>query len=180
VKLNSADFQRGGFSEEESLELLTVLENEGVDLLEISGGTYEAAAMFDEPRTAEREAFFLDYARKARARTRLPLMVTGGFRTLAGMNGALAGGALDVVGLARPLAVEPDLPGRLLSGQADRAREITLATGWKKLDSLVQGAWYQAQIDRLADGLEARPQLCRLSATMRYFRAPKVRRQLAA
>lgn len=185
VKLNSADFQRGGFSEEESLELLSVLEREGVDLLEISGGTYEAAAMFDEPRsqsesTLAREAFFLDYADKARAYTRLPLMVTGGFRTLAGMNRSLVDGALDVVGLARPLAVEPDLPNRLLHGEADRARAIALATGWKKLDALVQGAWYQAQIDRLADGMDARPELCRLGATLRYFRAPRERRRLSA
>ena len=96
------------------------------------------------------------------------------------MNGALAKGALDVIGMARPLAVEPDLPKTLLRGEADRARQIALVTGWKKLDALVQVAWYQAQIDRLADGMDARPELCRLGATLRYFRAPKVRRRLAA
>jgi 2,4-dienoyl-CoA reductase-like NADH-dependent reductase (Old Yellow Enzyme family) len=181
VKLNSADFQRGGFSEEESLEVLRVLESEGVDLIEISGGTYEAAAMFREPKgsTAQREAFFLAYAEKARTATRVPLMVTGGFRTAEGMNSALGGGALDVVGLARPLAVEPDLPTHLLSGQAERATAITLDTGWKKLDAVVQAAWYQAQINRLGSGLPPKPTLCRLGATLRFLRGPS-RRRLAA
>ena len=181
IKLNSADFQRGGFGEEESLEVVAALDREDIDLLEISGGTYEAAAMFDEPSTRAREAFFLDYAEKARAATRVPLMVTGGFRSAAGMNAALARGALDLIGLARPLAVEPDLPRRLIAGEVERAREIKLATGWKKLDALVQGAWYQQQLDRLARGTDADPKLCRLSAAVRYLRDPsRGRRQLAA
>lgn len=45
IKLNSADFQRGGFTEEESLDLIRVLSEAGMDLIEISGGTYEAPAM---------------------------------------------------------------------------------------------------------------------------------------
>lgn len=181
VKLNSADFQRGGFGEDESLEVVAALDREDLDLLEISGGTYEAAAMFDEPSTRAREAFFLEYAEKARAATHVPLMVTGGFRSAAGMNAALAHGALDLIGLARPLAVEPDLPRRLIAGEAERAREIQLATGWKKLDALVQGAWYQQQLDRLARGTDADPKLCRLSAAVRYLRDPsRGRRRLAA
>jgi 2,4-dienoyl-CoA reductase-like NADH-dependent reductase (Old Yellow Enzyme family) len=150
-----------------------------VDLVEISGGTYESAAMFTEtvPRHASsqaREAFFLDYAAKVRGRTSLPLMVTGGFRTLAGMNSALAEGATDVVGLARPLAVEPDLPGRLLDGSATQAAPVKLATGVKALDALVQSAWYQSQISRTADGLAPRPRLSRLRAVAGYF-APRGR-----
>lgn len=175
VKLNSADFQRGGFSEEESLAAVASLDGEGVDLLELSGGTYEAAAMFSEPKagsTRAREAFFLEFAAQARQATRVPLMVTGGFRTAAGMNAALEGGALDVVGLARPLVVEPDLPSRLVDGTAARARPVQLAFGWRKLDALVQGGWYQAQIERLARGEEAAPGLGRLGAVWKYVRGP--------
>ncbi len=166
LKLNSADFQRGGFTEEESMEVVSSLT--GVDLLEISGGTYEAAVMFDERKKAEstqrREAFFLDYAEKVRAVTQARLMVTGGFRTRAGMSDAIDSGATDVVGLARPLAVEPDLPRRLLNGEAEAAMSIQLATGIKKLDAMIQGGWYQQQIVRLSRGLGPDPKLSRTRA----------------
>jgi 2,4-dienoyl-CoA reductase-like NADH-dependent reductase (Old Yellow Enzyme family) len=170
LKLNSADFQRGGFTMEESLEVVRSLE--GVDLLEISGGTYEAAAMFEERNKAEstrrREAFFLDYAERVREVSSIPLMVTGGFRTRAGMEDAIASGATDVVGLARPLAVEPDLPGRLLDGTADAALPIRLAVGIKKLDALIQGGWYQLQLDRMGRGHPADPKLSRVRAVINY------------
>ncbi len=177
VKLNSADFQRGGFDEAESMAVVEALDAEGIDLLEISGGTYESAAMFDEAKAAHpssraREAFFLEYAEKVRDKTRVPLMVTGGFRTARGMSEAIDGGAVDLVGLARPLAIEPDLPARLLVGTAD-ARPIHIATGIKKLDALIQGAFYQAQIRRIARGLEPKPDLSRLAAVLAYVRGPR-------
>ncbi len=173
VKLNSADFQRGGFTEDESLDVISALETEGVNLLEVSGGTYESAAMFGESKrssTVEREAFFIEYAARARARTRLPLMVTGGFRTRDGMNAALAGGALDLIGIARPFAVEPDLPSRLLDGAASGAQAVHLATGIASLDGLVQAAWYQAQNRRLGRGQEPKLNLGRFGATVGYLR----------
>jgi 2,4-dienoyl-CoA reductase-like NADH-dependent reductase (Old Yellow Enzyme family) len=175
LKLNSADFQRGGFDEAESMALLSVLDGEGLDLIEISGGTYESAAMFEEtvPRhesSRRREAFFLDYVEEARAHvSRTPLMLTGGFRTLAGMRDALRD-AVDVVGLARPLAAEPDLPLRLLRGEAEAARPVRIATGIRSLDALLQGAWYQMQLDRMGRGLEPDPTLGRLRALFGYFR----------
>jgi len=173
LKLNSADFQRGGFDEEESMAVLKAVDAEGLDLLEISGGTYESAKMFEETvptreSSRAREAFFLDYAEEARARVKTPLMLTGGFRTRDGMEHALKG-AVDVVGLARPLAAEPDLARRLLEGEATRARPIRIATGIANLDALVQGAWYQVQIDRMGRGLEPDPGTTRLWAFLRYF-----------
>lgn len=173
LKLNSADFQKGGFSEEECTGVIEALNPLGVDLLEISGGTYESAAMFDEPHqresTKKREAYFLEYAEKVRATARMPLMVTGGFRTAEGMTRALTSGAVDVVGMARPLAVEPDLSARLIEGRSTEARTIRLTTGLKTLDSLVQGGWYQVQIERLARGLEPDPGVSRLRALVKYF-----------
>lgn len=173
VKLNSADFQRGGFSEEESMRVVEALEAEGIELLEISGGTYEAAAMFDEaPRASSskaREAFFLGYAEKVRNKTKLPLLVTGGFRSRAGMDAALGSGAVDLVGLARPLANEPDLPARLLDRSASAARHVRLSTGMKSIDSVIQGGYHQAQIRRMADGLQPDADLGRLEALLHYF-----------
>lgn len=175
VKLNSADFQRGGFSADESMGVVQALEGKGLDLLEISGGTYERPAMFAEEMkgaaasTRQREAFFLEYAEQVRSATRLPLMLTGGFRSQAAMEGALAS-AIDVVGLARPLAVEPDLPSRLLTRAAIGAVPVKIHTGIQLIDSILTGAWYQLQIQRLARGLAVAPRLSRLRALAWYLR----------
>jgi 2,4-dienoyl-CoA reductase-like NADH-dependent reductase (Old Yellow Enzyme family) len=174
LKLNSADFQRGGFDESESMAVLEALDGEGLDLLEISGGTYESAAMFEETQpvhdsSKKREAFFLDYAAKVRSSVKTPLMVTGGFRSTAGMNEALGSGALDVIGVARPLAYEPSLPRRLLTDPDAAAHPVKLATGIKDLDALIQGAWYQAQLERLAKGLATDASYSRFSAVAKYL-----------
>jgi 2,4-dienoyl-CoA reductase-like NADH-dependent reductase (Old Yellow Enzyme family) len=161
LKLNSADFQRGGFTEEECAAVLESLEAEGVDLVELSGGTYESAAMFlgteQKESTRRREAYFVEFAERARSRTRLPLMVTGGFRTAAGMAEAVGGGAVDVVGLARPLALEPDLPARLLAGLAAASAAERRRVGLRLFDLVAEGDWYLHQIHRMADGLEPDP-----------------------
>ncbi|NUO48129.1 MAG: NADH:flavin oxidoreductase/NADH oxidase family protein [Polyangiaceae bacterium] len=175
VKLNSADFQRGGFTEEESMRVVAALEAEGIELLEISGGTYESAAMFDEaPRasTKTREAFFLGYAEKVRKETKLPLLVTGGFRSRAGMDAALESGAVDLIGLARPLANEPDLPARLFDRTAAAARHVRLTTGMRAIDSVIQGGYHQAQIRRLSEGLLPNADLSRVEAVVHYV-APR-------
>jgi 2,4-dienoyl-CoA reductase-like NADH-dependent reductase (Old Yellow Enzyme family) len=174
VKLNSADFQRGGFDHTESMAVLEALDAEGLDLLEISGGTYESAVMFEETKPAHasskaREAFFAEYAEQARARVKTPLMLTGGFRTKAGMEDALSSGAIDVVGIARPLALEPELPSLLLSGARDAAFPVRIATGIKSLDAVIQGAWYQLQIDRAARGEDPAPNASRAFAVFRYL-----------
>ncbi len=152
VKLNSADFQRGGFTEEESLEVVRELGDAGVDLLEVSGGTYEKAAMMGSARTQEREAYFLDYAAKARAVSDLALMVTGGFATPGGMEAALRSGEVDVIGLGRPLIVDPCLPARLLAGEDVRAERRCPKTGIRLADSLLEIQWHTRQMHRIAAG----------------------------
>jgi 2,4-dienoyl-CoA reductase-like NADH-dependent reductase (Old Yellow Enzyme family) len=180
VKLNSDDFRKGGFSIEECLEVVSLLNAESLDLLEVSGGTYEqprllgvegdpASVVPVRPSTRAREAYFLDYATRIRAVARMPLMVTGGFRTRAGMEAALAAGDCDVIGLARPLCVDPQVPRRLLAGEVAEAvameKSLVLRERglWSPSSPLllprllnVLGAqgWYYRQIFRLADGLE--------------------------
>ena len=185
VKLNSADFQNGGFDLPDCVRVAGWLAEERIDLLEISGGTYEQpqllghagrAADAAEPQRARqrrREAYFLDYAREIRAATCVPLMVTGGFRSRAAMAEALAGDELEVVGLARPLCVEPDLAGRLAFGSVAGARALPAMrfgqSRWlgpasplllmKFLNIQGETAWYYRQILRLADGLPPDPAL---------------------
>ncbi len=163
IKLNSADFQHGGFSEEESLAVIQALHAEGIDLVELSGGTYEAPAMSDQKRhqasTLAREAYFLEFAEKVRAAVPVPLMVTGGFRSLDGMATALRSGAMDLIGLARGLAIEPDLPQRLLAGYEPQYAVRPISTGIKAVDrmALMEVVWYSRQLRRMAKGQAPRP-----------------------
>lgn len=158
VKVNSADFQRGGFDDGEAMEVLRMLAREGVDFVEISGGNYESPALLfgnDEgasERTVAREAYFLEFAERAREVTRVPLMVTGGFRTLAGMNAAVESGAAALVGLARPLALDPALPRQLLAGERTSIDVPRPFSGKKPWHSLAESAFYGAQLARLGAG----------------------------
>lgn len=161
IKLNSADFQRGGFTEEESLELIRVLSDAGMDLIEISGGTYEAPAMTGiksskEPvkeSTKQREAYFLDFAEKARKVCTTALAVTGGFRSADGMAQAVSSGAIDFVGLARLLAIETDAPNKLIAG-SNILTVQPIKTGFGMVDKmgLMETAWYSAQLKRIGKG----------------------------
>jgi 2,4-dienoyl-CoA reductase-like NADH-dependent reductase (Old Yellow Enzyme family) len=170
VKLNSADFQRGGFTDEDSMAVVEALERERIDLLEISGGNYERSAMMGSERASSqvREAYFLDYATKVRARTRLPLMLTGGLRTAATMR-EVVGSAVDVVGMGRPLIVEPDLPARLLAGSAASAEVALPRLGMRLADDMLQLVWYQRQLRRMGQGQPPRADLGRWSSVVIGF-----------
>lgn len=164
VKLNSADFQRGGFTVEEAMEVAQALDSAGIDLLEVSGGNYESPAMAGkgEPSrrqsTVEREAYFLDYAQRIRAVTAVPILLTGGMRTAAAMAAAVAGGAVDAIGLGRPMVVEPDLPGKLLAGAAGTGA-VPVRSRLRLIDNMLQIYWYQAQLHRMGEGREPDPAL---------------------
>jgi 2,4-dienoyl-CoA reductase-like NADH-dependent reductase (Old Yellow Enzyme family) len=187
LKLNSDDFRKGGFSHEECLQVVGWLNQESVDLLELSGGTYEQPRLLGvegraedavplRPSTRAREAYFLDYAAAVRQVARMPLMVTGGFRTRPGMEAALGAavpqdgaptGDCDVIGLGRPLCWQPDFPRRLLDREADCVERLEdrlrfAQHGWRSptsglvparvLNAFASQAWYYCRLFRLADG----------------------------
>lgn len=175
VKLNSADFQRGGFDEGESARVVGWLNDEAVDLLEISGGNYEQMEMVgigsDGPRaaaasTVAREAYFLDYARHIRPLFRNPLMITGGMRSAAAINAALAAKECDLIGIGRPLCIDPQSAGQLIQGEIDRmpALDTKLAmrsdalgpdvdpATFKRIESFALLGWYCVQLLRVGRG----------------------------
>jgi 2,4-dienoyl-CoA reductase-like NADH-dependent reductase (Old Yellow Enzyme family) len=155
VKLNSSDFQRGGFDEEESMAVVDGLADAGVDLLEISGGTFEVGAMTGvgvKPSSREREAYFLEYAERVRKRAPMPLMLTGGLRSGTAMEAALRSGAIDICGLARPLALEPELATRLLSDATSVSAVRPRHGRLRGLAAAAETFWYTDQIRRLARG----------------------------
>jgi 2,4-dienoyl-CoA reductase-like NADH-dependent reductase (Old Yellow Enzyme family) len=194
VKLNSADFSSGGFSHEESIQVATWLEREGIDLLEISGGTYEQTVMIgnagnvdkvlDRRResTKKREAYFLEYARDIRTAIKTPLMVSGGFRTRAGMIDALASGDTDVIGLGRPLCADAELGNKLLDGSVEHAPDIEnhlrLGPGFlgpnsnismiKAINTWGQMGWFCHQLIRLGEGQDPDLSLGLLAALRWY------------
>lgn len=109
VKLNSSDQLEGGLGEEDALEVVAALDETTVDLIDISGGTYFPGAKSASDSTGK-GPYFLDFAKRARGVTSKPLMLTGGFKTRAQAEEAITSGAVDVVGLARALVLEPALP----------------------------------------------------------------------
>ncbi len=175
VKLNSADFQQGGFSTEDCLQVVRWLAEDGVDLLELSGGSYEQPSMMGVRAKGEaapvvadssrrREAYFLDYARAIRVVASIPMMVTGGFRSRAAMDEALVDGQLDVIGLGRPMCVDTDLPHRLFSGEWPQAVSYE-----RTIDPPKAGlAWFCLQLIRLGDGLAPDRDLTGVLALQQY------------
>ncbi|MEL6857767.1 MAG: NADH:flavin oxidoreductase/NADH oxidase family protein [Pseudomonadota bacterium] len=193
VKLNSADFQKGGFSQSDSTAVIGMLNPLGLDFVEISGGNYEQPKMMDmeglkpvhddgaRKSTVQREAYFLDYADEVQSVAQMPLMVTGGFRTRSGMNAALASGEADLIGLGRPLCVDVEAPRDLVSGTLEELPkwEKTLRIGpgifgpnssiglFKALNGFGMQGWYYSQLHRIAEGLDPNRKLGVLSAFLK-------------
>jgi 2,4-dienoyl-CoA reductase-like NADH-dependent reductase (Old Yellow Enzyme family) len=179
IKLNSADFQRGGFTEEESMIVAERFSSMGMDLIEISGGTYEAPEMTGavaRDSTRQREAYFLQFAEAVRRRVKAPVMLTGGFRSARVMAEAVKTGATDLIGLARPLVLEPDLPVRILRGETVVSPVRPLTTGIGAVDRMafMETAWYARQIRRMGKGLDPKkipPPLLALGGVLMSFAA---------
>ena len=171
IKLNSADYQKGGFSEEESMEVVKILSNEGIDLIEISGGTYEAPAMMGKRKesTIKREVYFMDYIQKARKITNTPLMLTGGFRTTAVMKDAIVSNQLDIIGIARPFAVYPNIGNEIINESRTNFNTEINKTGLKGIDGAMNIIWYESQIKRLGKGKVPKPDLNPWAVFLNYF-----------
>jgi len=187
VKLNSADFQKGGFTLEECIQVAAWLGEERVDLLEISGGTYEHLTFFDEGHneqrksTQAREAYFMQYAKAISEAAKIPLMITGGFRSRQGMEDALESKETDMVGVARPFCVDPDVAKKLLSGEIESTpsydNKLVLGKGFwgptsksktmQAFNNQCQAGWYYRHIIDLSEG--KRPDV-QLSARKAFFK----------
>jgi 2,4-dienoyl-CoA reductase-like NADH-dependent reductase (Old Yellow Enzyme family) len=156
VKLNSADFQRGGFDSDDALQVIAMLEPLGVDLVEVSGGSYESPAMSGRPaddRTVAREAYFLELAAELAEAGPLPLMLTGGI-TRRETAEAVLGSGVAVVGMATAIALTPDLPKRWRAGEeaTDQLRPVTWTD--KTLASAAGMALVRHQMRRVTRGKE--------------------------
>jgi len=175
IKLNASDFQKGGFTNAECIEVVRMLNDTTLDLIELSGGSLEQPKVMnvttqdegeDKPResTIKREAYFVDFAARIRAVASMPIMVTGGFRTGSAMIEALERGDLDLIGIGRPMTADPDFPKKLLSGEIEGAPQDKPSS--VLIDTL---SWSNIQIERMADGHEPDLTLVPAQATEQFF-----------
>ena len=176
VKLNSTD---GGAADPDAAVASTVevagwLQTAGADFIEVSGGSYESPALLGLDRDeghdvpADREAYFADAARRVAAAVDLPVMLTGGFRTRAAIDAALGSGTAALIGLGRPLALDPALARRLVAGELDiLPRPAPRMGGPQPLQRLFGAAantgWHRLQMAR--HGADRRP-VSRLPAVL--------------
>lgn len=159
VKLNSSDFQRGGFTESDSLEVVKKLSDAGIDLIEISGGTYERVTFFlgkeektKKESTQKREAYFLDFAKQVRKVSQVPLMITGGFRSFDFCNDVLANGECDLIGMGRPFISNITSIKGFLAGEVKYLNSPPIRTGFKAFEDAAEAGFYARQLISIAEG----------------------------
>ena len=149
IRINSTDKLEGGLTEVDALEVVRLLDQTSVDLIDISGGTYFPGAKASSDGSSL-GPYFLDFARLAKGVTKVPLMLTGGFKRREQAVDAVASGAVDMVGIARAMALNPRLAAAWLieeGGDPD----------FPKLESTVPGAvtvWYTMRLTALGEDRE--------------------------
>lgn len=149
LKLNATDQLEGGFDEKDSLAVISALDGTGIDLIDISGGTYFPGAK-SASDGAGSGPYFVDFASHARKHTSKPLMVTGGFKTRQQAVDAISSGGVDIVGVARALALDPALPQ---SWRTESAVDPT----FPRFSSPPAGgitAWYTMRLTQIAEDRE--------------------------
>lgn len=152
LKLNASDFKETGFDFEDCQEVVRRLSDLGIDLIEISGGNYEAPVFGSE---YENGAGFVSYAKALAQLTHVPIVSTGGFRTSSQMEEAIDQG-VSMIGLARPFVLRPHLVKDYQDSGHLQLTTPRLSTGIKKLDAslgpIIGVSYYEAQMRRLARG----------------------------
>jgi 2,4-dienoyl-CoA reductase-like NADH-dependent reductase (Old Yellow Enzyme family) len=125
IKMNSQDFVEGGFSVEEMVVVAAMLQSEGIDAIELSGGAHHSGkymplrvGSLDLP---EDEVYYRYEASRYKERIRAPLMLVGGIRSYQVAEKIIREGLTDYVSLSRPLIREPDLINRWKSGDLRKA-----------------------------------------------------------
>lgn len=174
IKLNSADFQKGGFAAQDAKWLVEQLNDYRLDLVELSGGSYESPAMSgnaSEPNigdnAARREAYFVDFARDISAVASMPIMLTGGITKLSVAEQVLTVSdanekqniAIDMVGIARAMAYQPDLANQWKHGQRLEVQLPNASWKNKTLGALATMAITKAQLSRMALGKAPMPKM---------------------
>ncbi|GEK56958.1 2,4-dienoyl-CoA reductase [Pseudoalteromonas espejiana] len=154
IKLNSADFQRGGFEPSDAQAVVNVLSTLEVDFVELSGGSYEAPAMqgkTGDERTLAREAYFLEFAKAISEQSTIPIMTTGGISRLDVANKVISSG-VALVGMATALAYQPNLVNSWQTQSTQNLLMPRVTFKDKSLAGLATMALVKRQIRRVGQG----------------------------
>ena len=158
IKINSTDFKEDGLTEEDSLKTIIELADLGLDFVEISGGTYERPAMMGATSKSTNQVFFAEYSKKLKQKIEIPVVVTGGIRSINAMNTLLNNNTTDFIGIARPLTIDPNIPNKIKQGTYTIVETTRVSTGVKKLDkifgSLLGIVYYQVLMQNISKGKE--------------------------
>lgn len=149
IRINSTDQLEGGLTEIDALEVVRLLDQSSIDLIDISGGTYFPGAK-SSSESSSKGPYFLDFTRLARGVTKLPLMVTGGFKKRDQAIDAIAGGTVDMVGLGRAMALNPGIANTWLNDDG-------IDPEFPRFKDLVPGgmtAWYTMRLIAIAEDRE--------------------------
>jgi 2,4-dienoyl-CoA reductase-like NADH-dependent reductase (Old Yellow Enzyme family) len=154
IKMNSADFQRGGFDIDDAINVVKHLNGLGLDFIELSGGSYEAPAMqgkSGDQRTLAREAYFLEFAEQIGKHATMPVMTTGGIKTFATAERVLSS-KIDLVGIASALAYEPKLINKWQTEPSTKGFVPHVQWKDKAMSGLATMALVKRQLRRLGAG----------------------------
>jgi 2,4-dienoyl-CoA reductase-like NADH-dependent reductase (Old Yellow Enzyme family) len=129
VKINSEDFLEGGFTVEEMIAVAKILEDRGMDAIEMSGGTFESGKCIPSrggtSKSEDREVYYREAARKFKQQIKIPLILVGGFLSYSLAEEVITSGTADYVALSRPLIREPGLVKRWAAGDLEKASCIS-------------------------------------------------------
>jgi 2,4-dienoyl-CoA reductase-like NADH-dependent reductase (Old Yellow Enzyme family) len=124
IKLNSQDFLEGGLDLEDSLKIGKWLQDDGIDAIELSGGTFLSGPLTPSRMgitSEEKEAYFLEAAKVFKEKIAVPLILVGGIRSLPVAEGIIDQGVADYISMSRPFIREPGLIQRWKSGDLKKA-----------------------------------------------------------
>lgn len=151
VKLNSADFQKGGFDTKEAQQVVSWLAKQNVEFVELSGGSYEAPAMqrvTKDGSTLAREAYFLEFAQQIAQTSDVTIMTTGGiFRKQTAQN--VLDQNVGLIGIAKALTVNPNLVNDWKNGVNETVHIPAPTSKNKVLASIMEMSMAQRQLQRL-------------------------------
>ncbi|MEM7119139.1 MAG: NADH:flavin oxidoreductase/NADH oxidase family protein [Chloroflexota bacterium] len=163
IRINSTDMLEGGLTKTDALEAIRLLDQTSIDLIDMSGGTYFPGAKASSDGSSGKP-YFVDFARRAKEVTKVPLMATGGFKKRDQAVAAVATGAVDMVGIARGMVLNPRLAETWLTkegGDPDFPRFNVTPPG-------AVTAWYTMRLTALGEDREESFSLDVPSALRKY------------
>ena len=126
VKLNVQDFVENGLTLEDSVQVGIMLQEGGIDAIELSGGLLNNPNLMREKiRSEEDEAYFKEEASAFKEKIQVPLILVGGIRSYYVAKQLVDAGTVDYISMCRPFIREPDLINRWKAGDLRKAACIS-------------------------------------------------------